>query len=66
MSVDERLRSIAEVAAYLGMSKDTVTEWIKTGRLKGCRIGRFWRVRPQDLEAFLDDPPPLHPRLKAE
>jgi excisionase family DNA binding protein len=62
MVADERLRSIAEVAAYLGMSQDTVAAWIKTRRLKGCRIGRFWRVRPQDLEAFVNAPPPLRPR----
>ena len=43
------------------MSQDTITTWIKVGRLKASRIGRFWRIRARDLEAFLDDPPPLHP-----
>jgi excisionase family DNA binding protein len=66
MPVDERLRTIAEVANCLGMSQDTVTEWIKTGRLKASRIGRFWRIRPRDLEAFIDDPPPLRPHAMPE
>ena len=61
MPVNDRLWSIAEVAHYLGMSKDTVTTWVKSGRLKASRIGRFWRIRPRDLEAFIDAPPPLHP-----
>ena len=52
---------MAEVAECLGMSPDTVTTWIKAGRLKASRLGRFWRIRARDLEAFIDDPPPLHP-----
>jgi excisionase family DNA binding protein len=61
MPVDDRLWSIAEVAEQLGMSQDTISHWIKAGRLKASRIGGFWRVRPRDVEAFLEDPPPLHP-----
>jgi excisionase family DNA binding protein len=61
MPVDDRLYNIAEVAERLGMSKDTITTWIKAGRLKASRIGRFWRIRARDLEAFIDHPPPLHP-----
>jgi excisionase family DNA binding protein len=61
MPVDDRLYSIAEVAQRLGMSPYTVTTWIKAGRLKASRIGRFWRIRARDLERFIDDPPPLHP-----
>jgi excisionase family DNA binding protein len=49
------------MAERLGMRPDTVTTWIKAGRLKASRIGRFWRIRARDLEAFIDDPPPLHP-----
>jgi excisionase family DNA binding protein len=59
MKVEDRLFSIAEVAERLGMSKDTISDWIKAGRLKASRIGRFWRIRERDLEAFIDHPPPL-------
>ena len=48
------------MANDLGMRKDTITTWVKSGRLKASRIGRFWRIRPQDVERFIDDPPPLH------
>jgi excisionase family DNA binding protein len=61
MPVNDRLWSLAETANYLGMSKDTITTWVKSGRLKASRIGRYWRIRPQDVERFIDDPPPLHP-----
>jgi excisionase family DNA binding protein len=66
MKVEDRLFSIAEVAERLGMSKDTIHNWIKAGRLKASRIGRFWRIRERDLEAFIDNPPPLHPGASAQ
>jgi excisionase family DNA binding protein len=66
MKVEDRLFSIAEVAERLGMSKDTISDWIKAGRLKASRIGRFWRIRERDLEAFIDNPPPLQPRTRAQ
>jgi excisionase family DNA binding protein len=66
MPIDDRLYSMAEVAERLGMSKDTIADWIKAGRLKASRIGRFWRIRPQDLEAFIDDPPPLRPHATVQ
>jgi excisionase family DNA binding protein len=61
MQVEDRLFSIVKVAERLGMRKDTIHNWIKAGRLKASRIGRFWRIRERDLEAFIDNPPPLHP-----
>jgi excisionase family DNA binding protein len=64
MKVEERLWSPEEVAERLGMSRSTIGEWLRSGRLKGRRIGRFWRVKESDLQAFMDNPPPLprHPQ----
>jgi excisionase family DNA binding protein len=66
MPVDDRLWTIGETAEYLHMSQDTIADWIKSGRLKASRIGRFWRIRPRDVEAFIDDPPPRSSRAPAE
>ena len=59
MNVEERLFSVDDTAERLGVSKWTITDWIKAGRLKGTKIGKFWRVRESDLEAFIANPPPL-------
>ena len=64
MKLEERLFSVAEVAERLGMSKYTISDWIKAGRLKATRIGRFWRIRESDLEAFIVNPPPMEPRTQ--
>jgi excisionase family DNA binding protein len=65
MKVEERLFSPEEVAERLGMSRYTIGEWLRSGRLKGRRIGRFWRVKESDLQAFIDNPPPLQPNTPA-
>ena len=59
MKIEERLFSAEEVAERLGMSKYTITEWLKAGRLRGVKIGKYWRVKESDLQAFIDNPPPL-------
>ena len=49
----EKLLRPEEVAEVLQISRRTVVRWLKEGKLKGVRVGRLWRVREKDLEAFL-------------
>jgi excisionase family DNA binding protein len=30
-----------------------VRDWLRAGRIKGIKLGRIWRVRESDLEAFI-------------
>jgi excisionase family DNA binding protein len=64
MEVEDRLFTAREVAERLGLSTWTVMEWLKAGRLKGVKIGKAWRVKESDLEAFLESPPPLQRRVR--
>jgi excisionase family DNA binding protein len=64
MNVENRLFSVRDVAERLGLSPWTVMEWLKVGRLKGVKIGKAWRVKESDLEAFLESPPPLQRRTR--
>lgn len=41
-----------EVAEKLRVSQRTVYEWLRNGRLRGLQVGRWWRIRPADLEEF--------------
>ncbi len=49
----EKLLSPEQVAEILGVSQKMVRDWLRAGRIKGVKLGRIWRVREQDLEAFL-------------
>ena len=42
-----------QVAAILQLSPKTIKDWLRAGKLPGCKIGRVWRVRKEDLEAFI-------------
>jgi excisionase family DNA binding protein len=48
-----RLLSIGEVAEYCAVSEKTVRRWIDSKQLRALRLGRQWRIAPEDLESFL-------------
>jgi excisionase family DNA binding protein len=48
-----RLLSIQEVAEYCAVSDKTVRRWIDRKQLRAHRLGRQWRIAPEDLESFL-------------
>ena len=49
----DELLTIAEVAAYLKLSRRTAWRWCKSGRLPAVKIGHQWRISQSDLEAFI-------------
>jgi excisionase family DNA binding protein len=48
------LLTTTEVAAYLKITPDTARAWLRLGKLKAVRVGRSYRIRPEDLLAFLN------------
>jgi len=53
---ESRLLSTEEVGKYLGVQARTVRNWINQEELKGVKVRHLWRVRPEDLRAFLQEP----------
>jgi excisionase family DNA binding protein len=49
----EKLLTPEDAAKALLVKSDTLRGWLRTGKLKGVKVGRLWRVRESDLEAFL-------------
>jgi excisionase family DNA binding protein len=50
----KKLLTPEEIAENLSVSEKTVKMWLLHGKLRGLKAGIFWRVREEDLEAFLD------------
>jgi excisionase family DNA binding protein len=48
--------SVAQVADLLGLHVKTVRGYIRDGRLKAVRIGKQYRITPEDLAAFTGHP----------
>lgn len=49
----EALLSVEEVAAWLNTSVYTVRRYIKAGRLKAKRMGKYYRIFPDSVRVFL-------------
>lgn len=47
------LWTVKRVAEYLGVSERTVYDRVRSGELPAVRVGRVWRVRPEDVEVWL-------------
>jgi excisionase family DNA binding protein len=45
--------TVNEIAEELRVKPRTVRLWLDSGALRGIKAGRQWRVRPEDLEAFV-------------
>ena len=52
--MNEKLLTPAQVAERLQITERTVYEWIRDGKLTALKLGRLWRIRQDDLEAFLE------------
>jgi excisionase family DNA binding protein len=55
---DEQTRRVytpEQVAEQWAVTRETVLNYLRTGKLQGFKIGRFWRIRERDLNAFLKE-----------
>jgi excisionase family DNA binding protein len=51
----ERLLTIPDTAAHLRVSVKTIRRWISEKELPAAKLGLQWRIRPQDLQRFVQD-----------
>ncbi len=49
----EKLLTTQEVADYLGLTQRTIYTYIQSGSLRAIKIGREWRIKEGELEAFI-------------
>src|SRR5438477_5320496 len=52
--IDETFLTTEEVLEYLQVNLRTVYRLIKAGRIPAVRVGRQWRFRKRDLDAWLE------------
>ena len=51
---EEALMDIKQVASYLQINEATAYSWAQRGKLPAIKMGRIWRFRREDIEAWLD------------
>lgn len=45
----------AEAAEVLGVCTKTIERYLLSGKLKGARFGKAWKVSEDDIQAFYED-----------
>ena len=54
MTSKRKALSIREAAEALGVHPDTISNWVRDGKLRAVKIGRRVLIRVADIEAMLD------------
>jgi excisionase family DNA binding protein len=55
--IGESFLTLSEAAEVLRLSTRTVREYIRRGEIRGKLIGKRWRFRRADLDAFFESAP---------
>lgn len=50
---DMKVYTIEELVTILHVTRRTIYDYIKYGKLKAVKIGKYWRVTEKNLEEFL-------------
>src|SRR3981081_2830811 len=56
--IDETFLTTEEVLEYLQVNLRTVYRLIKAGKIPAVRVGRQWRFRKRDIDAWVDSTRP--------
>ena len=51
--MDDRWMSVDEIAAHLGVSKDTVYTWANERNMPGHKVGRFWKFKKDEVDGWI-------------
>lgn len=53
VAIEDRWLSISEICEYLGVSNDTVYKWIDTHAMPAHRMGRPWKFKKDEVDAWV-------------
>lgn len=54
MSKDDTMLTIKEVAECVKVNERTVYRWVVNGELPAYKLGKIWRVKPSELDLWIN------------
>lgn len=53
MSSESRWLSVEEIAAHLGVSKETIYRWLEANKIPAHRVGRLWKFQKEEVDSWV-------------
>lgn len=51
--MEDRWLSVDEIAAYLGIKRDTVYKWIDQKDMPAHKVGRLWKFKRDEVDEWV-------------
>tara|TARA_Y100000310_G_C20232671_1_gene600993 strand:- start:197 stop:391 length:195 start_codon:yes stop_codon:yes gene_type:complete len=51
--VNDRWLSVDEIAAYLGIKRETIYKWLAEKNMPAHKLGKLWKFRKDEVDAWL-------------
>ncbi len=51
--MDNRWLSVDEIAAYLGVKRDTVYKWLTRRGMPAHKVGRLWKFKMSEIDEWV-------------
>lgn len=45
--------SLDEIATYLGVSRDTIRNWIKKNKMPAYKVGHLWKFKRSEVDDWI-------------
>lgn len=52
----KKIYTVMEFAEELGVPQSSVRRWLKTGDLRGTKMGKKWLIPASEIDRILDPP----------
>lgn len=53
MASAEPWLSVEEIAAHLGVSKESIYRWLEKGRIPAHRVGKLWKFKTSEVDKWV-------------
>jgi excisionase family DNA binding protein len=51
--MQERRLSVEEIAAHLGVNRDTICKWLVRKKMPAHKVGRLWKFLASEVDAWV-------------
>jgi len=52
-TIENRWLSVDEIAAYLGVKRDTIYKWIGRKKMPAHKVGRLWKFKKNEVDQWV-------------